>query len=131
MLCNKLTELNLSDLCTYLQKMSFPRRVPLAKRKVDYTVRNRVLRAGMAYTVGTALVGEYFGWWDRFDLRDIHSGTEAELCVEQTQREDEKSWGRWGFRMLGRSQEMTKKFADEQFVANLPTGVQHYINDPK
>ena len=109
--------------------MSFPRTVPLAKRKVNYKLRNRVLATGMAYTVGFGVVSQYFGLFDRFVVdweRD-----EAQNLVEKTQLEDEKSWSKWSMKMLTRSAEKSKRLLNDTFVESLPIGMQNYINDPK
>lgn len=109
--------------------MSFPRRVPLAKRKVNYKVRNRFIGAGLAYTVGVYGLGEYLGWWEKYEVglgRD-----DLETFVNRTQVEDEQSWLRWSFKLMDRSKEKSKEFVDKKFVQNLPLGMQHFINDPK
>lgn len=109
--------------------MSFPRRVPLAQRKVNYKVRNRFIGGGLAYTVGFYGVGEYLGWWDKYELgigRD-----NVETFVNRTQLEDEQSWVRWSFKLMNITQEKSKEIIDKKFVQNLPLGMQHYINDPK
>ena len=109
--------------------MSFPRKVPIAKRKVNYKLRNRTLAAGMAYAVGFGVVSEYFGLFDKFVVdweRD-----DAQTLVEKTQLEDEKSWGKWSMKMMDRSVEKSKRIINDTFVQSLPIGVQHYITDPK
>ena len=98
--------------------MSFPRIVPLAKRKVNYTLRNRVLGSGIAYTVGFGLACEYFGVFDKFVVD--FSRTDAQGLVEKSQMEDEKSWGQWSMTMLDRSVEKSHRMMNDPFVENLP-----------
>ena len=109
--------------------MSFPRKVPIAKRKVNYKIRNRVLATGMAYTFGFGVISEYFGLFDNFVVdweRD-----DAQNLVERTQVEDERSWAKWSMKMLDRSVEKSQRMMNDHFVGNLPVGVQNFINDPK
>ena len=51
--------------------------------------------------------------------------------VERTQKDDENSWRVWTQKHMDTSTAKSKKMLDENFVANLPVGMQHYINDPK
>ena len=109
--------------------MSFPRKVPIAKRKVNYKLRNRVLATGMAYTFGFGVISEYFGLFDNFVVdweRD-----DAQNLVERTQVEDEKSWGKLSMKMMDRTAEKSRRMLNDTFVENLPIGVKHYITDPK
>ena len=109
--------------------MSFPRRVPLAKRKVNYKIRNRFIGAGLGYTVGVYGLGELLGWWDKYEIGLGRNNTET--FVNRTQVDDERSWLMWSFKMVDRSQQKSKEIVDKQFIANLPIGMQNYINDPK
>jgi len=118
------------DVCLYFQKtMSFPRVVPIAKRKVNYKIRNRVLATGMAYTIGFGAVSGYFGLFDKFVVN--WERDDALNLVEKTQVDDEKSWGKWSMKMMDRSVEKSRRIINDNFVENLPVGVQNYINDPK
>ena len=109
--------------------MSFPRKVPLAKRKVNYKLRNRVLGSGIAYTIGFGMACEYFGLFDKYVV-DFDKA-DPQGIVERTQVEDEKSWGKWSMKMLDRSVEKSRRIMNDNFVENLPIGVQNFINDPK
>lgn len=108
--------------------MSFPRKVPVAQRKVNFKVRNKFLAGGMAYTVGMAAFAEYHGLFD--SIRDLSSG-EAQTLVQNVQLEDEKSWLRWSFKMMDKTAAKTKAVVEEQFLENLPTGVKHFLTDPR
>jgi len=109
--------------------MSFPRVVPIAKRKVDYKVRNRIMGTGMLYTVGFYGVGEYFGWWDQY-VMDKESNS-PESMIEKVQKEDEKMWSKWSMKMLDTSVEKSKRIMNDQFVENLPLGIKHLVQDPR
>ena len=109
--------------------MSFPRKVPLAKRKINYSIRNRFLGAGCAYALGFGLMAEYRGWFNNLIID--YDPDDAENTVHRTQIEDEKSWVIWGFKHVDRTTAKAKKVMDENFLKALPIGVQHFINDPK
>ena len=111
--------------------MSFPRKVPLAKRKVNYRLRNRVLGSGMAYTIGFGMACEYFGLFDKFVVDFEKVEGDAQGIVERTQVEDERSWAKWSMKMLDRSVEKSHRMMNDHFVENLPIGVKNFINDPK
>jgi len=96
---------------------------------VNYKLRNRFIGAGLAYSVGVYGLGEYMGWWDKYEIGLGHDNVET--FVNRTQVEDEQSWLRWSFKLMDRSQESSKAFVDKKFVQNLPLGMQHFINDPK
>lgn len=118
------------DIDTFrVRAMSFPRKVPLAKRKVNYKLRNRVLGSGIVYTIGCGLAFEYFGLLDKYVV-DINR-PDAQSLVERTQVEDEKTWQKWSMKMLDRSMEKSRRMMNDNFVESLPIGVQNFINDPK
>ena len=109
--------------------MSFPRKVPLAKRKINYTVRNRFLGGSLAYAIGVGLAGEYFGWFNHLIID--YGQDDAAATVHRTQAEDERSWAVWSFKYIDRTTARAKTLIDENFIKGLPVGVQHFINDPK
>ena len=108
--------------------MSFPRKVPVAQRKVNFKVRNRFLAGGMAYTIGMAGFAEYSGLFE--SIRDLSSG-QAQTMVQNVQLEDEKSWVRWSFKMMDKTAAKTKAVVEEQFLETLPTGLKHFLMDPR
>jgi len=109
--------------------MSFPRKVPLAKRKINYTVRNRFLGGSLAYAIGVGLAGEYFGWFNHLIID--YGQDDPAATVHRTQAEDERSWAVWSFKYIDRTTARAKTLIDENFIKGLPVGVQHFINDPK
>eukprot|EP00092_Neocalanus_flemingeri_P000733 GFUD01000777.1.p1 GENE.GFUD01000777.1~~GFUD01000777.1.p1 ORF type:complete len:178 (-),score=65.71 GFUD01000777.1:92-625(-) len=109
--------------------MSFPRVVPIAKRKVDYKVRNRIMGASMLYTVGFYGVGEYFGWWDKYILDRENSSPEG--IVKKVQEDDEKMWTKWSMKMLNTTVEKSRRIVNDQFLENMPLGMKHHVNDPR
>ena len=109
--------------------MSFPRVVPIAKRKVDYKIRNRILRGGILYTVGFYGVGEYFGWFDKYLM--VKDSNKPEDLLEMVQKEDEKTWTKWSMKMVDTSVEKSKRIMNDKFIENLPLGIKHAIQDPR
>ena len=111
--------------------MSFPRKVPLAKKKINYTLRNRLLGGGLAYAFGFGAVAMHYGFFDKVLFEEFKPGSEAEKQVRKTQLEDEESWIKWSFRLADSSSLKAKQMIHEHFVDKLPVGLQHYINDPR
>ena len=109
--------------------MSFPRKVPLAKRKINYSLRNRILGAGCAYALGFGFIADHYGWFNHLIID--YGQDDPQLIIQRTQIEDERSWVVWGFKHIDRTTAKAKKVMDENFLKNLPVGVQHFINDPK
>lgn len=106
--------------------MSFPRVVPIAQRKIDYKLRRRIMRGGILYSVGLAGVGEYLGWWDKYNCN-----IPGEDMLETVQMEDEKSWRAWTTRAMHVSSEKAQRIMNDRFVENLPLGVKHVVQDPR
>ena len=51
--------------------------------------------------------------------------------VQDVQIEDEKSWMRWSFKMMDKTAAKTKSVVDEHFLETLPTGIKHFLTDPR
>jgi len=110
----------------YYLKMSFPRVVP-QKRKVNYTIRNRVNRGGVLYAIGFYGVGEYFGFFDKYKLsEDMNNPADM---VQMVQAEDEKSWGGWNAKMLASTVAKETQRQHKIFIENLPVGMQNFIKE--
>ena len=56
---------------------------------------------------------------------------EAQSMVQDVQVEDEKSWMRWSFKMMDKTAAKTKSVVDEHFLETLPTGIKHFLTDPR
>lgn len=110
--------------------MSFPRVVPTAERKVNKRIRNLLLRGSLAYTVGFYGVGEYFGWWNKFDLPH-YDDQNPEHVLHSVQGEDERSWQRITQKFTNRTMAESRRIVDKHFVQNLPIGMQNIINNPE
>ena len=109
--------------------MSFPRVVPLAKRKINKRIRNLVLRGSIIYTVGVAGIGEYFGFWERLNI-GLYDNNEHQT-FENLKEEDEKVARSLASRGFDKSINATRKFFDEAFVESLPMGIKHVIKDSR
>ena len=106
--------------------MSFPRVVPIAQRKINNTIRRRIMRGAVLYSVGFAGVGEYLGWWDKYDYN-----ISSDDMLESVQRDDEKSWKKLSMNLIQTSTEKGQRILNDQFVENLPLGVKHVVQDPR
>jgi len=109
--------------------MSFPRVVPLAKRKVNKKIRSRILGAGIVYAVGVGVVGEVFGWWDKYDFFELRDTPEG--MVKKVQTEDEQMWKKLAVATLNITFEKTKRIMDDRFVEAMPVGMKYAIMDPR
>ena len=108
--------------------MSFPRVVPIAKRKIDYRIRNLFTRGAVVYAVGFFGVGEYFGWWNKYIMGQYDENNPADL-VERVQSEDEDTWFKWSGQLLNSKATDLHKTAQEKFAKHLPIGLQNIIKD--
>ena len=54
--------------------MSFPRKVPLAKKKINYKFRNRLLGGGLAYAFGFGAVAMHYGFFDKVLFEEFKPG---------------------------------------------------------
>jgi len=108
--------------------MSFPRVVPIAKRKVDYRIRNLVTRGTVVYAVGFYGVGEYFGWWDNYNINRHDENNPADI-VDRVQSEDEQTWFNWSGKLLNSKASDLHKTAQERFARHMPIGLQNIIKD--
>jgi len=108
--------------------MSFPRVVPIAKRKVDYRIRNLFTRGTVVYAVGFFGVGEYFGWWDGYNINRHDENDPADI-VARVQTEDEQTWFHWSGQLLNSKASDLHKAAQEKFARHMPIGLQNIIKD--
>ena len=108
--------------------MSFPRRLPVANRKIDYRLRTRIMGGIMGYTMGCGLVGEYLGWWD--NLRPLNPNNPADQVII-TQMEDSQTYQSLGLKMNHtlRNTDDMKERSTQIFQNHMPVGLKAYINN--
>merc|ERR1719328_26033 len=109
--------------------MSFPRRLPSAGRKIDYAYRSRLVGGALAYTVGFGVVGEYLGWWKKFEpLKDRNNPADM---VEMIQEDDLSTWRTLNLRLLIglKKLDVVRENSYKRFEDALPTGVRVMMND--